>query len=314
MLFRSVITLGDGQSITLDGVHAADLSEANFAFDQTPVLDNAGTMTIGDGAMLPLSGIIENTGTIELDSAGNGTLLELIQYGITLQGGGQVILSDDDNNVISGTLSTVTLTNVDNTIFGAGQLGNGQMTLVNEGTIDATGTHSLVIDTGANVIVNSGTIEANGSGGLIIYSTIENTGLIWANGGNITIDGDVIGSGSAKISGTASLEFGSASSANTTLAADAAGSLILDDSFHFSGTVAGFDGNDYFDLADVLFANGVTLDYAANQDGTGGTLSVSDGAHTASIALLGQYDAAGFQSAADSTSGTLVTYDPNHLV
>ena len=47
-------------------------------------------MTIGDGAMLPLSGIINNTGTIALNSAGDGTHLQLIQYGITLQGGGQV--------------------------------------------------------------------------------------------------------------------------------------------------------------------------------------------------------------------------------
>ena len=42
----------------------------------------------------------------------------------------------------------MTLTNVDNTISGAGQIGAGQMTLINEGTIIATGTNALVIDTG----------------------------------------------------------------------------------------------------------------------------------------------------------------------
>jgi hypothetical protein len=35
-------------------------------------------------------------------------------------------------------------------------------------------------------------------------------------------------------------------------------------------------------------ATGATLNYAANQDGTGGTLSVSDGARTANIVMLGQ--------------------------
>ena len=36
------------------------------------------------------------------------------------------------------------------------------MSLVNEGTIIATGTNSLDIDTGANTILNSGTLEASG--------------------------------------------------------------------------------------------------------------------------------------------------------
>ncbi len=64
---NAVITLGDGQSITIDGVNAAALTASNFVFDLTPVTDNAGDMTIGDGAMLPLSGIINNTGTIALE-------------------------------------------------------------------------------------------------------------------------------------------------------------------------------------------------------------------------------------------------------
>ena len=93
---NAVITLADGQSITLYGVAAAALSASNFVFDQTPVTNNAGTMTIGDGAMLPLSGIINNTGTIALELGWKHDELELIQNGITLQGGGQVMLSDSE--------------------------------------------------------------------------------------------------------------------------------------------------------------------------------------------------------------------------
>ena len=125
-------------------------------------------MVISDGAILPLSGIIDNTGTIELNSTGSGTDLELIEHGITLQGHGQVVLSDSADNFIFGTVSDVTLTNVDNTISGAGHLGDGIMVLVNEGAIIATGTNSLEIDTGTNDVVNSGTLEATGSGGLVI--------------------------------------------------------------------------------------------------------------------------------------------------
>ena len=41
-----------------------------------------------------------------------------------------------------------------------------------------------------------------------------------------------------------------------------------------------------------------------NADNTGGTLTVTDGQHTANIALLGQYLAAGFHDAGDSGTGT----------
>src|SRR5207248_1594826 len=60
---NAVITLGDGQSITLQGVDAASLNSSDFVFDQTPITENPGKMTIGDGSILPLSGIIDNTGT-----------------------------------------------------------------------------------------------------------------------------------------------------------------------------------------------------------------------------------------------------------
>ena len=139
---NALITLGDGQSIELQGVHAAALTESNFVFDQMPTLDNVGTMTIGDGAVMPLSGMINNTGTIALNSTGDETDLQLIEQGVTLQGGGRIVLSDSDANIISGTSSGVTLNNEDNTISGFGQLGNGELTLTNAGTIDATGTCS----------------------------------------------------------------------------------------------------------------------------------------------------------------------------
>ena len=64
---------------------------------------------------------------------------------------------------------------------------------------------------------------------------------------------------------------------------------------------------------DIGFGAGTSLSYAANQDGTGGTLAVTDGSHTANIALLGQYDAAGFETSADNAGGTVVKYDPNHV-
>ncbi|MCK1293045.1 VCBS domain-containing protein [Bradyrhizobium sp. 30] len=309
---NAVIPVGEGQSITLHGVDASSLTASDFIFDQTPVTENAGHIVISDGAILPLSGVIDNTGTMELNSTGDQTDLQLIEHGITLQGGGHVDLSDSSENVITGTVSDVTLTNVDNTISGAGHLGDGVMVLVNEGTIIATGTNALDIDTGSNAVTNTGTLEATGTGGLEVHSDLINTGVLWANGGNVTIDGNVSGNGTAQISGSATLEFGAASSAHVTLDAQATGTIVLHDSFDFSGVVSGFNGDDHLDLLDVAFGAGTTASYVANQGGAGGTLSVTDGVHTANITLLGQYDPAGFQTEADKNTGTLISYH-DHL-
>jgi hypothetical protein len=304
---NAVITLADGQSITLFGVPVSSLSASNFVFDQTPVLNNPGAITIGDGALLPLSGIINNAGSIALDSAGKETHLQLIQYGMTLQGGGQLILSDSGENFISGTIPSVTLTNVDNTISGAGQLGAGQMTLVNDGTIVATGSHPLVIDTGASVVTNIGTLEATGSGGLIVNSDVVNSGLIWAYGGNITINGAVTGSGSAMINGAATLEFGAASSNDVALAADAAGTLILDHSLTqpFSAVISGFGADDTIDLKDLTFTNGnITVSTSLLENGNT-TLVVSNTStqQSVTLSLAGDYTHSAWHFAQDS-SGT----------
>ena len=44
-----------------------------------------------------------------------------------------------------------------------------------------------------------------------------------------------------------------------------------------------------------------------NADGTGGMLSISDGTHSASIALFGQYSAAGFQIGSDAGAGAIAS-------
>jgi hypothetical protein len=123
----------------------------------------------------------------------------------------------------------------------------------------------------------------------------------------------VSGSGSALLDGTAAIEFGGAASINVGLVAGATGTLVLDDSFDFSGTVSGLNGDDQIDLRDISFGVDTFVSYAENEAGTGGTLSVSDGAHTANISLLGIYSADMFELAADAQLGTLLTFH-DHLI
>src|SRR5215216_1143171 len=137
-------------------------------------------------------------------------------------------------NVVFGGDASAVFTNVDNRVSDAGQLGAGQLTVVNEagGVIEATGTNALVIDTGAIAVTNYGLIEASGTGGLVVNSAL-------------------VGGGAAEIDGASRIEFGAASDAAVAFDAAASGTLQLDQSAGFSGTIAGFDGNDVIDLADI---------------------------------------------------------------
>ncbi|MFS2197867.1 beta strand repeat-containing protein, partial [Pseudomonas sp. Pseusp3] len=305
---NAVLSISADQTITVKGVDAAALSGANLLFDVDPVTTNTGTITIADGAIMPFGGRIDNSGTIALGSTGRGTDLEILFRGATLTGGGQVVLSDSAHNVIFGGSADTVLTNADNTISGAGQLGAGQMMLVNSGLILASGVNALVIDTGSNAVTNTGVLQASGSGGLVIESALVNSGSLWANDGNITIHGDATGAGNATISGSAMLEFGAASDQHVTFDSGAAGTLKLDMSTAFSGSVSGFAEGDRLDFGDIAFGANTQITYAANDAGTGGLLIVNDGAHATQVALNGQYAAAGLQANTEG-SGSELAYD-----
>jgi large repetitive protein len=149
-------------------------------------------------------------------------------------------------------------------------------------------------------------LEATGAGGLIIESAVANSGSLWASGGDLQAQAVVTGDGSATIA-AGTLEFGAASDVSATF--NGAGTLKLDLSSGFTGTISGFGGQDSIDLSDIAFGAQTTLGYAQNQNNTGGTLTVSDGVHTANLTLLGNYIASSFVAASDGHGGTLVT-DP----
>jgi hypothetical protein len=300
----AVITLADGQTITLNGVAGSSLTDSNFVFNETPQVSNSGSMTVGNGAMLPLSGDLTNTGTISLLADGSETLLQIIQRGLTLTGGGHVTLSDDANNVISGTLSSVTLVNMDNTISGAGQLGAGMLLLDNRGTINATGLNALTIDTGTNVVTNSGTLGATDSGALLVSSALDNSGLLWANGGKLTFSATVSGVGDAQISGNGAVEFHAGSTADVIFDSSAAGTLTLDAPTVYSGVVSGFDGNDVIDFGGLSSVS--SYSYAESADHLSGILTINSGPASVQLHFAGDYDASDFVFSADEDGSMLL--------
>jgi hypothetical protein len=106
--------------------------------------------------------------------------------------------------------------------------------------------------------------------------------------------------------------FAGASVHNATFAGTDA-TLVLDHASDFSGFISGWQDGDHLDLSDIQFGEGTTLTYTANAGNSGGKLTVSDGSHTVSLALLGQYSAADFAFASDGHGGTMIS-DPGTQV
>ena len=176
-----VINTGANTITNAGTLEASDLSTLHIESAVT----NSGTINVDDGGTVEFDGItITNTNTIEVNAAtGSGvslspTYLEIAGT-VTLQGGpgnatgpGVVTLTDSYNNFIDSNGSAAELINADNTISGAGTIGDASLTLDNEtyGAIDANGTNPLILDTGAHTITNAGTLEATNGGTLDIDS------------------------------------------------------------------------------------------------------------------------------------------------
>jgi len=147
----AVITLASGQSIELQHVHVAAPTEHSFKFDQTPVLDSAAAMTIGNGAVMAPSGTIHNIGIAALNAADDRAEQRLIEHGPTLEHGGRIVPSHSDK-INSATSSIVTMNNEDHKALIAKNA-------------DSTNAHVHTIDAGSNVVVNSGVLKALESDG-----------------------------------------------------------------------------------------------------------------------------------------------------
>ena len=170
------------------------------------------------------------------------TELRITGDGITLEGGGQIVMSDSDMNFIAGTSPTTVLTNLDNTICGAGQigLGDGTLPLVNgsAGTIDPNVAGGvLTLDTG-NTIVNYGVLEASNGGMLLVQDAVT--------GGTAVIAGGRIGFDSSA---------GIAVMFNNGGGGTSYGLLVLSDPSQFSGDISGFEGT----AADLAHSDGIDV-------------------------------------------------------
>ena len=311
----SVVRLGTadlfgGTLKTSSGGDFATQDQGSLFDGTSSTVNNQGVVNVSNNTSLSLQGTINNTGSINLQSVGNGTDLVITASNATLTGGGSISLSDNGNNFIVGATAASKLTLSNGAISGAGQLGDGQMTLAigASGSVNATGNNALVVNTGANAITNAGLMEASGAGGMSVQSAVTNTGVLEANGGVLDVTQAVTGAGTGTIvSGT--LEFGSSFTENVTFTGTS-GTLDLAQSQGYAGSVTGFAqaGGTFIDLRDISFVSSGEATFSGTT--TSGTLKVTDGTRTANITLIGNYTGSAFVAQSDGHGGTLV-HDPS---
>ena len=189
-------------------------------------------LNISNGQMLtvvnsgPGTGAIVNAGLIALDSFGAFTTLRISGGPVILSGGGGVQMSNSTSNRIQGVVATDLLINVDNTIFGAGQIGLGSMAFNNHGTVLANQFNPLFISPSVSPpVINTGTMRAS-AGALLFLGN----GAYANDGGLIEVDSavfasDLVASGATITGGTVQL------------VGPGAGELLLDNTAIVGGTL-----------------------------------------------------------------------------
>ena len=204
----STLTLQGGGGITLTGIitgaAAADQlinqdnivgfgTISNLALTNSGIIDATGTIVLDTGTTIDNAGLIEATGASgvcdiqdsEIDWTGTtatpgtdeivigaGSEL-LVDVGTLTLGGGDVELAGTGSLITGAAAHAADALINDSDISGAGKISN--LTLTNNGTIDATGT--ITLDTGQTV-TNAGLLEASATGILDIQDTVDKSGMI----------------------------------------------------------------------------------------------------------------------------------------
>ncbi|HZZ86946.1 MAG TPA: hypothetical protein VFE13_01305, partial [Caulobacteraceae bacterium] len=144
-------------------------------------------------------------------------------------------------------------------------------------------------------------------------SALDNTGLLVAAGGVLTLGKDVSGTGAAHINNAGTIVAAGAFNENVQFGGTA-GMLELAHSQAYAGKISGFShaGGASLDLRDIHFVSPSEATFSGNA--SGGTLTVTDGTRTAKIKLVGDYTGSAFMAATDNNGGVTITDLGPHAV
>jgi hypothetical protein len=305
---------GTGTHWNNQGVIDASTPNGILAIGHTTI-ENSGILEATNGGELDLfpaavhntaAGIIEAKGansqvfwgfSFGADNGSNAGLIAAVDSGTVLLRD-KFGLDNTDGTIEAGHDSTVGLENV--TILG------GSVTVRNGGTIESEPEGSSQAPstiTGA-VVTNAGTVGAEGAN-LTIIGNVTNTGTLDANNATLVIEGAVSG-GKATLEGTGEIEFGAASAAHVTFAANSNAILKLDNPLSFTGTVSGLTTGDYIDLTNINFADNPTLSFSSKTH----VLTVTDSVSQVTDFITFKGAIGSFSAQSDGNGGTYISDPP----
>jgi T5SS/PEP-CTERM-associated repeat protein len=182
------------------------LDESSAPTGSTIAATNAGNINLGQGI----------GGTLNLQDSNHGNT-------VSFAGGGTINLGFGSS--ITSPTTDMTLTNVDNTITGAGSISN--LHVINNGTITPVGFDGITISPNSLGFTNDGAVtlnlgdrlSVNGSGpnGSTAIGVFQNGGLLTVNGGQFLDQSSVTVGFSPGITGTANVSGGEVSDTTLTL-------------------------------------------------------------------------------------------------
>jgi hypothetical protein len=244
----------------------------------------------GTGQKTPTGWMGSDTGMLVLDTDGKG----ILGSGTSIVEGFSELdmLAPGTNGVINAT----------DPIFTQLQVWNDTN---EDGTIEQGELHSLASLGIQSIDFNSVPVtEVIGGNSVTAVGTVTFTDGTTERLDDVTY-GSATGGNPLTVGPAATLELPGASNAIVDFSGTT-GTLRLDDSTAFKGQIQGFGATDHIDLADISFGSTTTLGFAPNNGNTGSNLAISDGTHTANLALLGQYAASSFVITSDGHGGTLL--------
>jgi len=297
--------LGGSSSLTNDGIIDGNGTSSISGLSS---LINNGTIEVQTGSLaLGSSSGISGTGGFKIDA---GTTLEIASgaastQSFTFEGTTGVLKLESAQNfhgviydfgTADGTQANSDWIDLSNINFSSA---NFHESFANDFLTVTDGTNTAQIQFSGTVgslnFVSDGTPipGVNGSDGTLIYDPPVPAAPVIASGGALEIANSV-------------------ASAETVTFQASTGSLTLDNPSSFHGTIAGFTGDGTLAGSDQIDLKGIdyqSSSFADSFNAATDTLSVSEGADSATLHFTGIYQAANFSFTSDGTGGTIV-YDP----
>jgi hypothetical protein len=274
---------------TLTSASSGLLIAENGATISGLTISTGSTLDVNNAQTLNASGTITNNGTINLSSTGSNTELVFTAAADTLSGTGKLILGNNAANIVTATSANDVLTNSE-TIQGSGNIGNGNMGLVNNPgkSIIANQSTPLIIDTSSKGFNNKGTLSVSTG------DTLQITG-----GSFLNFSGGTLTGGTYSVAGT--LQYNSTTDITTnaaTISLTGAAAKITDQ--NGNNALTGFTTNS--STGKLTLSTGQSLTDSAAAVTNAGTLTVGKNSKLLLSAATGTYT----QSAGTTTvDGTL---------